>query len=158
MPELNTGGPCPGRLQVGAHICQRQPQEQDRQQKRAGEGISAWAKPGAGRGRQQAYLGELPISEPLHPPHARDSLALGCGSVGDDDCRPPGETFDLSPDELPNSKFLSILKAKESNTGEPKAQTPHFIRAPTWGMGTGRPAELLCHMCRSLQHAWTSVR
>lgn len=62
--------------------------------------------------KQQAYLGELPISKPLHPSHARDCLALGRGSVGDDNRRPPGETFDLSPDEFPNSKFLPILKAK----------------------------------------------
>lgn len=84
---------------------------------------------GRSRGRQQPYLRELPVSEPLHPPHARDGLALGRGSVGDDDRRPPGETLDLSPDELPNSKFLPILKAEQDSADQPKAQTPRFTQA-----------------------------
>lgn len=73
--------------------------------------------------KQQAYLRELPISKPLHPSHARDRLALGRGSVGDDNRRPPGETFDLPPDEFPNSKFLPILKAKD-RTDKQKSKHP----------------------------------
>lgn len=92
------------------------------------QGQAAGRVQAAGRGRQQAHLREFPVSKPLHPAHARDGLALGRGSVGDNDCRPPGETFDLSPDELPNSKFLPVLKAKKDhNTAQSKAQqTPRF--------------------------------
>lgn len=64
--------------------------------------------------KQQAHLRELPVPKPLHPAHARHRLALGRGSVGNNDRWPPGETLDLPPDELPDSKFLPILKAKDN--------------------------------------------
>lgn len=67
---------------------------------------------------QQAYLRELSVSKPLHPSHARDCLALGRDSVGHNDRWPPGKTFDLSPDELPNSKFLPILKAQHNRSAK----------------------------------------
>lgn len=108
--------------------------------------------------KQQAYLGELPVSKPLHPSHARDRLALGCGSVGDDDRRPPGETFDLSPDKFPNSKFLPVLKAKD-RTDKQKSKhppVPYPCTPPAlcraWHAGTRcllrpAPAAVRAHSC-----------
>lgn len=106
-----------------------------------GGGISAWAKP---------YLGELPVPKPLHPAHARDSLPLGRGSVGDDDRRPPGETFDLAPDELPNSKFLPILKQKRTTGISQQLKLPISSQHPWGGKAKEHPEALLCHTGHSL--------
>lgn len=104
---------------------------------------------------QQPYLRELPVSKPLHPPHARDRLALGRGSVGDDDRRPPGKTFDLSPDELPNSKFLPILKMKDNRSAKSTNCSPFCLGSGAgelWATGDSPGVS------PRVSHMWTSVQ
>lgn len=140
LAVLNTG-----REGLGGPAGARTPHSQPQEWGRNVQGRVFWAG-------QQAYLRELPVSKPLHPPHARDCLALGRGSVGHDDRRPPGKTFDLSPDELPNSKFLPILKTQHngsakgtnspfhlgSHSGEPRStgdspDVPQCV-SPVWNL------------------------
>lgn len=113
-----------------------------------GRNVQGWGdfSLGEGRHRRQSYLGELPVPKPLHPAHARDSLALGRGSVGDDDRRPPGETFDLAPDELPNSKFLPILKRKRTTRISQKLKLPISSQHPCGRKAEEHPEALLYHL------------
>lgn len=88
----------------------RQRTRKRRMKEKGGVEVNSWLS--------STHLGELAVSKPLQPPHAVAGLPLAGGPPGDHDAGPPGETLDLSPHQLTDTKaFVILLRGERGRRG-----------------------------------------